>query len=308
MSEVDKARALRLSRLTATLAQQLSNADAALEVLVAEAALADPQIELWRALHAAGRRDGSQPALATAYQRLLAGRRLQQLEADAQVAVLMHAADFFEATGDVAATQATLLRAQQTVPGHADSFNRLERMLESSADGRQVLELYSHAAIAEPKGSTALASKAIARLLPLAASAPVSIEVCERLLVLVGSSPRLLEVLEEHCKRTRRVVLACAVIEQGLEDPDLPEATAIAARHRLVEMYVGEAQTPESAIDHIEILLDLDPTDAPVRRAAQKLLACRDVAGRAATALQSARRSTMPPPPVSQRPPPRSSE
>jgi hypothetical protein len=73
-------------------------------------------------------------------------------------------------------------------------------------------------------------------------------------------------------------------------------------QRRLVDLYVGDAKTPASAIDHVEALLALDPSDAAMRKAAQRLLSVREVASRAASALQGARRSTMPPPPVSQRP------
>ena len=61
-------------------------------------------------------------------------------------------------------------------------------------------------------------------------------------------------------------------------------------RRRAIELYTGEAGVPAKAIAHVESLLIDDPSDEVARKGAEKLLSSRDVAPRAAAALQAARR------------------
>ena len=115
-------------------------------------------------------------------------------------------------------------------------------------------------------------------------------------LALVPASWSLLSILEAHCQKTERVSLACALLEQGIAGPGLPEARIIDHRRRLIELYLGPAKTPEKAMPHVEDLLARDSTDARARAAANTLLSVREVASRAAAAIQRARRREQLPP------------
>jgi hypothetical protein len=287
----DKTRALRLERLGAMLERALENPAAALETLCTELKAGDPQPALWEALHAAAARDGKEQELKAAYALVTSERRLSQLAPAAQADLLAHAADFQQGIlGDAAAAEALLFRVQRAVPGQAETFARLERRLDAANDARKLAELYAIAASADPRGSNPLVGKIVNKIVPLTASQPLSEEACKRVMALAASNPILFDVMEAHCRKGKRFELACALIEHALGDPALPKSVAIAEQRRLVELYVVEVSKPHSAIGHVEELLNEDPTDDIARSAAERLLSNRDVAPRAAAALQKARR------------------
>src|SRR3954447_1411131 len=92
----DKSRALRLQRLRTMLETQVERPEAALETLMSELRLGEPQFELWKGLHAAADRDGKELELAEAYRKVAVDRRLKQLAPAMQGQILMHAADFHQ--------------------------------------------------------------------------------------------------------------------------------------------------------------------------------------------------------------------
>jgi hypothetical protein len=111
-----------------------------------------------------------------------------------------------------------------------------------------------------------------------------------RLVVLAPVNTRLLDGLESHCRATKRPTLATAILEQALTDPALADDDIVKYRRRLVELHIGEANTPESAMAHVESLAEHDPTDEVARRAAERLLGTPAVGSRAAAVLQTLRR------------------
>jgi len=287
----DKARTLRLERLGAMLEKGLENPAAALEVLISELKAGEPRADQWEALHAAASRDGKERELAAAYGKVTNERRLQQLSTAAQAELLVHAANFhLGILGDAAASDGLLWRVQRVVPGHAESFARLERRLEAAGDSRGLVELYAVAASTDARAANPLVSKIVNRIVPLPASLPLSEEACKRVLAIAPAHPSLFDVVETHCKKGKRFELACALLEQALLDPALTPASALDRRRRLVELYVVELEKPALAMPHVEALLQEDPLDELARGAAERLLSNRDVAPRAAAALQVARR------------------
>jgi len=288
---VDKVRALRLQRLRSMLEERLENPSAALEALVSELVAGEAHTSSWEGLHAAAARDGLEQALAGAYQKLTTERRLQQLEPRARVDVLMHAADFHQGVlGDAATTETLLERVLEIVPDHREAFARLERRFESTDNPRGLIRLYAIVAASDPRSKSDLVSKAVNKIVPLPAKAPLSEDTCKRLMALVPSHPILLGVLEAHCRKTSRIELACSLIEQAILVPDAPKPTLLEQRQLLVKLYTGEGGKPAGAISHVEALLEENPLDATARAAAERLLSTREVAARAAAALQKARR------------------
>ena len=183
-----------------------------------------------------------------------------------------------------------MFRVQRAMPGHAETFARLERRLEGANDARRLVELYAIAASSDPRGESSLVGKIVNKIVPLTANQPLSDEACRRVIALAASHPILFDVVEAHCRKGKRFELACTLIEHALTDASLPKAVAMAERRRLVELYVVEAAKPASAIGHIEDLLNEDPCDELARGAAERLLSNREIAPRAAAALQKARR------------------
>ncbi len=288
----EKARALRLERLQTMLDQHLSHPAAALEVLMAELRIGEHQAERWEALHAAALRDGKEQELAEAYRKVATARRLKQLSADAHAEVLMHAANFsIGALGDQKGAEGFLLGVLETVPNHLEAFTRLERRFEAEGEKLRLLDLYALVAINPPKPAADLARAAVNTIVPLPSKIRVSDESCKRLVSFAPASPGLIDVLESHCMKTGRPQLAASVRQQTLELGGLPTAVVMDQHQRLVDLYLGELNTPEQALPHVEALLGRDPSDAKALRAAERLrlLPNREVASRAAAALQEAR-------------------
>lgn len=289
----EKARALRLQRLKSMLENRLDNSAAALEVLISEILAKEPQPDLWEKLHGAASRDSVERELAAAYANVTSPRRLSQLEPWAQADVLMHAADFHQGVlGDADGAQKFLERVQQVVPGHQESFVRLERRFEARGDQRALIELYAIVGAAAPKLGSELASKALNKIVPLPATAPLSEEACKRVVALAVTHVALFDVLDAHCRKTRRPGLAAELAELSLAGGKLAGGLALKQRRRLVELYTGDAAAPAKAIGHVEELLSQDPNDAAARAGAERLLSNREVAARAAAALQVARRNS----------------
>jgi hypothetical protein len=288
----EKARAERIQRLTASLQQRLDNPVVAVDVLMGELGAGAEQAELWESLHAASMRDKTEAALADAYQKCAVGPRMKRLPRDAQAAFYMHAADYFQGVlGDAAAAEGWLGRVLAITPNHPEAYARLERRLETLRDPRRILELYASVADDPPKLASVLSTQAFNRVLQLQPKDPLSDEACKKLIILVQSNSRLLDALESHCRATKRFGLACLLIEQTLLLDDSLEAANVQRRHRLIELYMGDANTPASAISHVEVLLQRDPTDDAAFKAAERLLSKPEVASRAAAALSTARRA-----------------
>jgi tetratricopeptide (TPR) repeat protein len=293
----EKARTLRLERLQTMLDKQLSQPPAALETLMSELRIGEAQPQLWEGLHAAAARDGKEQEMAAAYRKFAADRRLKQLPTDVHAEVLMHAADFFQGVlGDPAGSEGFLRNVLEMKPDHAEAYKRLERKYEAANDDLKLVELYALVAATPPKPADEMARRAIQIITLLPAKSPLSDEACKRLLALVPASASLLSILEAHCQKTERVGLACALLELGIAGPGLPDARIVDHRRRLVDLYLGPAKTPEKAMPHVEDLLSRDSSDARARAAANTLLSVREVASRAAAALQRARRQSQMPP------------
>lgn len=291
MSEAaEKARRQRLQRLKTMIDKRLEQPPGALETLMTELRAGEPHPELWEGLHGAAARDGKDNELAEAYMKAATARRLQGIEPWAQAELLMHAADYFQGVlGDPSMAENYLDRVLSIVPGHREAFVRLERRVVALGDQQRLIELYGRVAGSQPQAADAIARKVVNMLTPLPASTQISEDGCKGLVALVSAHPAVLEALELHCRKTKRFKLACALIEKALADSSLPKPVEILQRRRLVELYVGEAETPALAITHVEELVNHDPTDATARAAAERLLSTREVAPRAAAVLQKAR-------------------
>lgn len=265
---------------------------------MSELQLGELHPETWEGLHAAAARDAKEVEVARAYEKITLDRRLKQLTAQERAGVLVHAADFSQGIlGDGAAAEGFLWRALEAVTDHVDAFSRLERRFNTAADGHRLAELFALVAAAPPKPPGELAKAAIDVISLLPARSPVSDAACQKLLALLPASQALLGVLEAHCRNTGRFGLACELLESSFERGPLPKAEALERRRRLIELYLGDAKTPEKALPHVEHLLHHDPTDTQARVAAERLLRLPQVASQAAAALHEARQQVRSRPP-----------
>ena len=281
---------MRLERLQAMLDNHLAHPAAALEALMAGIKNGDAQESHWEGLHAAALRDGKEQELAKAYQQVAQNWRMKQLDPPEQALVLMHAADFFQGVaGDPEASQSFLERVMEVAPDHKEAFSRLEQKYGDAKDRLRLTELYACFAAARSDPDPSSVTRALNAISPLPASFVLSEEVCRRLLHIVPAHPRVLDVLQAHCKKTERPALACELLEEALDAGQLSDKRIVELRQALVELYIGDAKTPEKAIDHVEDLLKQEPGNALMRSAAERLMGTRSVASRAAAALKTAR-------------------
>lgn len=287
-----KARRLRLERLTTMLERRLEHAPAALETLMSELKLGENQTALWEALHAAAARDGREPELAEAYQKVAISRRLKDVTPEAHAKVLMHAADFFQgALGDRDGARRFLERVLEVVPSHTEAFSRLQRRFEADGSSLELLQLYARVASDPPVPAERLARTASDELLKLKTKAVLTDEYCEKLLVLGKHNTRILDVLETHLKKSSRAPLAAKLRERAIDECDLREGAVVEQRRALIDLYLGDVGTPAAAMPHVEALLERDASDRQARAAAEKLLSTLEVASRAAAALRALRKA-----------------
>jgi hypothetical protein len=291
-----KARAMRLERLRSMLDERLGDPRAALETMMAELRVGEAQPGLWERLHAAAIRDGKESALGDAYRKIAEDRRVSQLPPAAHARLLMHAADFFQGVlGDAEGALNFLVGVLEVTPDHVEAFTRLERRFDAAADDLRVVELYAVVAATPPKPAEEMARRALKIVTALPAKTPLSDEGCRLLLALVPANLALLGALDTHCRKTNRLSLACDLFERAIQNKGLPEVKVVELHRRLIEIYMGEANTPEKAISHVEALQDRDAGDAQARAAAERLIPIRSVASRAAAAVQRARRQSRAP-------------
>jgi hypothetical protein len=289
----DKARARRLERLRTMLEHHLEQPPAALEALMSELGEGELRPMFWEQLHAAAGRDGKEAELASAYQKVANPRRLKPLAPDVQVEVLMHAADYFQGMmGDWEGATTFLRLVLEVEPSHDEAFGRLERSFEAQDDKFRLAELYGLVAKSPPIRRQELATRAMNKIMLLPDKTPLPDAACLSLSAVVSASPALADVLEKHCLRTGRAAIACEIRERALGSEDLTQSAMLEQRRRLIELYLGETNTPERAIDHVEFLLDKNPSDARGLTGAERLLSNREVGSRAAAVLQHVRRES----------------
>jgi tetratricopeptide (TPR) repeat protein len=288
----EKARALRLQRLQASLDVRLELPEAAVEALLSELRLGELLPEFWERLHAAAVRDKKEFELEVVYENITVERRLKQLTEAQRTSLLLHAADFCQGIlGNADAAEGYLWRVLEAVPDHAEAFTRLERKFSASRNNMRLVELYALVAVNPSRPPGALATAVLNNISQFPSQSPVSEETCRKLLVLLPESPTLLSVLEGHCRNTGRAALACSLLEESFDKYPGTQAEMLERRRQLIKLYLGDANTPEKAILPVEVLLVQDPSDAQARAAAERLLRSPQVASRAAAALQEARRN-----------------
>jgi predicted protein tyrosine phosphatase len=292
MSQNDAKRSVaRLRRLAPMLDNELDNAAAAIEILVAEAEIGEFHPELWERLNAAAARDHKETELGAAYEAVARGRRLKPLAPATQAEVLMHGADFLQGIlGNGEGAAALLTQVVAVVPDHTEAFERLQRFLTEASRNSELVQLYVTVAAACAEVPVLLIGRALGLIDLLPRSESLPLETCERLVRLAGTNPRVIAVLDAHCSDRGRFSDAAALIELAIQTGALPEKDVLQLRRRLVSLYLGNAKAPEAAIPHVEELLRADSTNEEARAAADKLLTVPSVAARAAAALIAARK------------------
>lgn len=292
MLAAEKARELRVARLKVALSQKMANPMAVIDQLMAEMSDGDPQVVLWEQFHAAALRDHCEPAVSEAYKRAIAGPRMKRLPPESQANILMNGANFFQGIlGDMNGASEMLARVVAVAPANEDAFNRLEKKLERDNDDKRLVELYATVAGHSSRKPEVLAQQTLLRLVKVTPATPIADDACRKLVTLVPANPKILDVVEQHCRATKRVMLAGEIVEKAIADDTVAsDALTKQRRQRAVDIFI-EVAAPSRAMDHVEKLLELDFNDPVALRGCEKLMSNREVSSRAAAAMQKARRA-----------------
>lgn len=281
---------LRVEMLSDVLDQRLEDPEAVLEVLVNALAKGQAHRELWEKAHAGATRDGRLAEFAAAYERVTADKRIKLLSPLARAELFLHAARFSEVLGDATGSILYAEKALSSVPGNAEAFELLERLLAARQESIKLARLYLDIASSERDREQHLAVlRRAAQVLSSAEGAEeLSIEVSQRILRLDPSDSGAIEALERHFVATGRHRDAARILEQALSKSDNDPGQSLLLRAKLLDLYGGELGEPQRAIGHAEAILEADPAHERALSVAEALLEHRVVAPRAAAALSDA--------------------
>jgi tetratricopeptide (TPR) repeat protein len=261
--------------------------------------------DAWGRLHAAARRDGRIDEVAAAFATVSCSPRMKTLQPPEAAEFLFEAARFFDdVVGDDLGAAMYLERSLALAPAHAESFAKMETILERrSSPGKHLAELYVAVAPHRPRGQQALLLRRAAELFTRSgqgaadeASVDDVDDVDDRVVDLWQQIGRLepgddgarsrLEALYLKAGRFRDAV---RLNEQSLDrDPRPDEHVRELLLERVVELYAERLDEPERAIAPFEQLLSINPAHEGARRVGERLLLVKGLAGRAAAALATA--------------------
>src|SRR5688500_6636488 len=154
-----------------------------------------------------------------------------------------------------------LAKVVAVTPSNDDAFNRLDKKLERDSDDPKLVELYATVAGHSSRKPEVLAQQALLRLVKVTPATPIADDACRKLVGLVPANPKVLDVIEQHCRATKRTVLAGEVVESAIAEDTVASDALTKQRHqRAVDIFI-EANVATRAMDHIEKVLDLDYND-----------------------------------------------
>jgi golgin subfamily B member 1 len=288
--------ALKLWEIAEALEQRLDNPAEVLEMLVTAVAKGEQPVDAWQRLHAAAARHDKVAELAFAYEQTVSEKRVKLLQPEQQAFVYLRAAEFFsEALGDVEGAISHASRAAQAVPGHADAFALLERLLRQAGATLKLAELYVDASAREADfGRRGLFLHEASELVKTAeGSEELTIEIGQRILRLDPSREDVRSVVVQRLIARGRHKDVVDLLEQALRrDPPPTAEEATLLREWLVDLCLSELKDSTRALGHVEGLLSTQPDHAMALKSAEALLENRTVSLRAAAALSDAYEKT----------------
>jgi len=192
--------------------------------------------DAWDQLHAAARRDGRIDEVAAALAKVSSSPRMKSIQPPEAAEFLFQAARFFDdVVGDDLGAAMYLERTLALAPAHAESFAKMEAILERrSTPGKWLAELYVAVAPHRPRGQQALllrrAAELFARSSQASADEPWVEGVDDRLVDLWQQIGRLEPGDDEARSRLEALYLragrfrdAVRLNEQSLERDPRPE-------------------------------------------------------------------------------------
>lgn len=289
MSSDTKSRVpLRLDTLSAYIEQKLEREGAVLDLLVNGEIKGQSSPEIWAALHAAALRDNRLKELGAAYDKLAKDKKIKTLTPASQAEILTQAGTFFADISPEPARAVDMFeRAVAAVPGHAQAFERLERLLIDRQDLAKLADLYASAATT--RGDKTQQLELLRRATDIATGAGDEervIKLYQQILKIEPSDAEAQRSLDERYTKAGRFGDLAKLLEQELTaTPPPPEEDALAIRSRLIRIYVSELKQIDPALTHIEEVLRVDPSIEPAFEVAEQLLTNKAAAARAASAL-----------------------
>jgi len=271
---------------------KVENEEELLDAVLASLARGAFPAEGWENLHAAARRDDRANELAFAFETVSQSRRMKTVPPSVATEFLLEAARFFsDVFGDDLGAASCLERALAIAPSNMAALGKVETLLLKAGQPKKLAEILASVAQRRERGDQApLLRRAIE--LVSAHDGTEDMRVIDLLQQLLRAEPgdedarARLEALYVKGSRFRDVL---RLNEQALAaDPPPPEASRRRILARIIELYAEKLHEPERAMPHVEQLLAAEPANEAARRAAQKLVVIKGLAGRAAAALAAA--------------------
>ncbi|MCL2447549.1 MAG: tetratricopeptide repeat protein, partial [Polyangiaceae bacterium] len=269
----------------------IGNAEHTLEGLLLSIARGSVPQGAWERLHDHAVQSSRLSEVGLAFDAVAHGHRLRAVPQAAQAEFLYQAGRFFsDVIGDELGAIVHLERALALLPSHAACFAKLEQLLRDSRQHRKLAELYAGAAAHKPRSEqAALLRRAAEELARTEGSEDRVTELLQQVMRLDPGDEPSRARLEAVYVKTNRVRDIARLNEQALTaDPGPDPATRRRLLGQLVEIYADKLGEPERALPHVEQLLAAEPTHGGARRVAERLVAVKGIAGRAASALATA--------------------
>ncbi|MDP9002094.1 MAG: hypothetical protein M3O46_18535, partial [Myxococcota bacterium] len=274
---------------------KLENEEAVLDAILASMARGALPSGTWERLRAAAQRDERMSELAFAFESASQAKRIKALVPAVATEFLFQAACFFaDGFGDEVGAVSYLERALGLTPSHASSFIKIEQILHKAQQPRKLAEVCATIAQHRARGEQpALLRRAAELFLDAGGADEKAIELLHVVARLEPRDERTRAQLEGLFVKANRMRDVARLNEQALAaEPSPDEATREKLLARVVEVYADKLHEPERAMPYVEELLAIDPANEQARRVAQKLVAVKGLAGRAAAALANAHEAT----------------
>ncbi|HEV8247285.1 MAG TPA: tetratricopeptide repeat protein, partial [Polyangiaceae bacterium] len=284
--------ALKLWEAAEALEQRLDNPAEMLDLLVSAVAKGEQPSDAWQRLHEAAVKHDKVADLAFAYEHALGDKRIRLMPPEQQAYVHMQAAHFFaDIFGDRDGAATAAERALHVVPGHAEAFALLERLLSDPAGAARLSQHYVDASGRESDPQRKLGF--LQRALQLLADAPraedQSADIGLRVLKLDPADRATREMVVRRLLERSRHKEVVDLLELSLRREPAPAADEIKeSRELLLDLCLNVLKDPARALAHAEGLLAVDPAHEPSRKAAEALLEHRQLGPRATAALSDA--------------------
>lgn len=281
--ETEPAKRLELYERAVGVHEQLDSFGAAFEQMVKACREFPERLPLWQRAAELSARAGRPTELAEAYRDVLR----QKLPEHTERALCESAAALHEdQLGDPVGATPYLERVLALEPSNHESFMKLKQILTSAQRWSELQSLYDRTAqaISEPAAKVEILGEVAMICEEFMDDSRTAARYYERMLAVDPEQEGALDALDRLYAGHEQYEQLAGLLVRRLE-LSLGEA-AVALRLRLATLYLNQLHQPESALLHVEAVLDEDLGDTQARDLAERILEIGSLRGAAASLLE----------------------